>query len=242
MKVKPSRKSFRNRILSHLPAADLKRIAQTLSKVDAIPRECLHEPNKPFRYVYFPETAVASIVTVLEDGTETEVATIGCEGIVGLPVFLGAKQSPGKAFWQVPGKGYRLPVMELKKETARNGTLNDRLRLYAQGLFTQVAQSATCNRAHNVSQRCARWLLMTHDRVPGDEFELTQQFLARMIGIRRTGVSEVAGKLQRARLITYRRGHVTVLNRRGLEKASCECYRVVQNEFDRLLGRPPNKE
>jgi CRP-like cAMP-binding protein len=132
--------------------------------------------------------------------------------------------------------------MELKKETARNGTLNDRLGLYAQGFFAQIAQSATCIRAHNASQRCARWLLMTHDRVPGDEFELTQQFLARMIGIRRTGVSEVAGKLQRARLITYRRGHVTVLNRRGLEKASCECYRVVQNEFDRLLGRPPNKE
>jgi len=242
MKVNPSRKSFRNRILSRLPAADLKRLAQKLSKVDAIPRECLYEPNKPLRYVYFPETAVASILTVLEDGTETEVATIGCEGIVGLPVFLGAKQSPGKAFWQVPGKGYRLSAMELKKETARNGTLNDRLGLYAQGFFVQIAQSATCIRAHNASQRCARWLLMTHDRVPGDEFELTQQFLARMIGIRRTGVSEVAGKLQRARLITYRRGHVTVLNRRGLEKASCECYRVVQNEFDRLLGRPPNKE
>ena len=217
-----------------MPAADLKRLAQKLSKVDAIPRECLYEPNKPLRYVYFPETAVASILTVLEDGTETEVATIGCEGIVGLPVFLGAKQSPGK--------GYRLPAMELKKETARNGTLNDRLGLYAQGFFVQIAQSTTCIRAHNASQRCARWLLMTHDRVPGDEFELTQQFLARMIGIRRTGVSEVAGKLQRARLITYRRGHVTVLNRRGLEKASCECYRVVQNEFDRLLGRPPNKE
>ena len=242
MKVKPSRKSFRNRVLSRLPAADLKRIAQKLSKVDAIPGESLYEPNKPCRYVYFPETAVASILTVLEEGTETEVATIGCEGIVGLPVFLGAKQSPGKAFWQVPGKGYRLHAMELKKEIARDGTLSDKLGLYAQGFFTQVAQSVTCNQAHNASQRCARWLLMTHDRVPGDEFELTQQFLARMIGIRRTGVSEVAGKLQRAGLIKYRRGHVAVLNRRGLEKASCECYRVVQNEFDRLLGRPRNKE
>src|SRR5216110_882900 len=159
MKVKPSRKSFRNRILSRLPAADLKRLAQKLSKVDAIPRECLYEPNKQLRYVYFPET---------------EVATIGCEGIVGLPVFLGAKQSPGQAFWQVPGKAYRLPAMELKKETARNATLNDRLGLYAQGFFVQIAQSATCIRAHNASQRCARWLLMTHDRVPGDEFELTQ--------------------------------------------------------------------
>ena len=242
MKGKPSRKSFRNRILSRLPAADIKRLARKLSKVDAIPGKSLYEPNKPFRYVYFPETAVASIVTVLEDGTETEVATIGCEGMVGLPVFLGAKQSPGKAFWQVPGKSYRLPAMELRKQIALGGTLNDGLGHYAQGFLVQVAQSATCIRAHNLSQRCARWLLMTHERVPGDEFELTQQFLARMIGIRRTGVSEVARKLQRAGLITYRRGHVTVLNRRGLEKASCECYRVVQNEFDRLLGRPRNKE
>src|SRR5204863_6918641 len=227
MKVKPSRKSFRNRILSRLPAADLKRLAQKLSKVDAIPRECLYEPNKPLRYVYFPETAVASILTVLEEGTETEVATIGCEGIVGLPVFLRAKQSPGKALWQVPGKGYRLHAMELKKESARDGTLSDRLGLYAQGFFTQVAQSVTCNQAHNASQRCARWLLMTHDRVPGDEFELTQQFLSRMIGIRRTGVSEVDGKLQRAGLITYRRWHLTVRNGRRVGYASLYSFRRV---------------
>src|SRR5881275_1288390 len=171
------RNTFRNRILARLSSEDRQRVANHLTPLDAVPRDSLYEPNKPFRYVYFPETAVASIVTVLEDGTETEVATIGCEGIVGLPVFLGAKQSPGKAFWQVPGKGYRLPAMELKKETARNGTLNDRLGLYAQGFFVQIAQSATCIRAHNASQRCARWLLMTHDRVPGDEFELTHQFL-----------------------------------------------------------------
>ena len=219
-----------------MPAADLKRFAQKLSKVDAIPRECLYEPNKPLRYVYFPETAVASILTVLEDGTETEVATIGCEGIVGLPIFLGAKQSPGKAFWQVPGKGYRLPAMELKKETARNGTLNDRLGLYAQGFFTQVAQSVTCNQAHNASQRCARWLLMTHDRVGGgDSFDLTQEFLSYMLGVRREGVSGASRALQHLGIISYRRGHISVLDRPALERASCECYGDTRADYARLF-------
>ena len=241
MKAKPSKNRFRNRILARLPAAELKEIAKNLTEIDAIPRNSIYEPNKPFRYVYFPETAVASVLTVLKDGTETEVATIGYEGMVGLPVFLGAKQSSGKAYWQVPGKSFRLPTATLKKATRGNEALSETISLYTQGFFTQIAQSATCNQRHNASQRCARWLLMTHDRVPGDEFELTQQFLAHMLGVRRTGVSEIAGKLQRGGLIRYRRGHVTILNRERLEKASCECYRVVQNEFNRLLGGDTNK-
>jgi CRP-like cAMP-binding protein len=241
MKAKPSKNSFRNRILARLPAAVLKGIAKNLTEIEAIPHDCIYEPKKAFRYVYFPETAVASILTVLKDGTETEVATIGYEGMVGLPAFLGAKQSPGKAYWQVPGKSFRLPTATLKKAMRGNEALNQSLSLYTQGFLTQIAQSATCNQVHNASQRCARWLLMTHDRVPGDEFELTQQFLAHMLGVRRTGVSEIAGKLQRAGLISYRRGHVTILNRKSLEKASCECYRVVQNEFNRLLGGETNE-
>ncbi len=214
MKKEAKSRSFRNRILAH----------------------------KPFRYVYFPETAVASILTVLEDGTESEVATIGYEGMVGLPVFLGANRSSGRSFWQVPGEAYRLPVKVFKKETNRNGALNGNISLYTQVFFAQIAQTVGCNRMHNVTQRCARWLLVTHDRVPGDEFELTQQFLSQMLGIRRTGVSEVAGKLQRAGLIRYRRGRITILNRKRLEKTSCECYRVVRSEFDRLLGAEVNRK
>jgi CRP-like cAMP-binding protein len=236
------RNTFRNRILARLSSADRRRVTNHLTSLDAVPRDSLYEPNKPFRYVYFPETAVASILTVLEDGTEGEVATIGNEGMVGLPVFLGAKRSPERSFWQVPGKAYRLPVKVFKKETNRNGTWNGNIKLYTQAFFTQMAQSVTCNRLHSMAKRCARWLLMTHDRVPGDEFELTQQFLAQMLGVRRTGVSEVAGTLQRGGLITYRRGHITILNRKGLEKASCECYRVVRREFERLLGPQANRK
>ena len=228
--------AFRNRILARLSSADKRRIANKLTRVNAVPRDSLYEPNKPFRHVYFPETGVASILTVLENGTESEVATIGNEGMVGLPVFLGAKRSPERSFWQVPGQAYRLSVEGFKKETKRNGALNRSINLYAQVFFAQIAQSVSCNRVHNITQRCARWLLMTHDRVPGDEFELTQQFLSQMLGVRRTGVSEVAGGLQRGGLIRYQRGHITILNRKGLEKASCECYRVVRREFERLLG------
>jgi len=242
MKKEAKSRSFRNRILARLSSADKRRIASKLTRVDAVPRDSLYEPNKPFRYVYFPETAVASILTVLEDGTESEVATIGYEGMVGLPVFLGANRSYGRSFWQVPGEAYRLPVKVFKKETNRNGALNGNISLYTQVFFAQIAQTVGCNRMHNVTQRCARWLLVTHDRVPGDEFELTQQFLSQMLGIRRTGVSEVAGKLQRAGLIRYRRGRITILNRKRLEKTSCECYRVVRSEFDRLLGAEVNRK
>ena len=227
---------FRNRMLACLPSADKRRIAKKLTRLSAVRRDSLYEPNRPIRHGYFLETAEASILTVLKDGTESEVATIGYEGMIGLPVFLGAERSPGKSFWQVPGYAYRLPVEVFKKEAKHNGSLNGNISLYTQVFFAQIAQSMSCNRLHNVAQRCARWLLMTHDRVLGDEFELTQQFLAQMLGVRRTGVSEVAGRLQRASLITYRRGHVTILNRKGLEKASCECYEVVRREFERLLG------
>src|SRR5881227_2078526 len=170
--------AFRNRILARLSSADKRRIANKLTRVNAVPRDSLYEPNKPFRHVYFPETGVASILSELENGTEGEVATIGNEGMVGLPVFLGAKRSPVRSFWQVPGKACRLPVKVFKKETNRNGTWNGNINLYTQAFFTQMAQSVTCNRLHSMAKRCARWLLMTHDRVPGDEFELTQQFLA----------------------------------------------------------------
>jgi CRP-like cAMP-binding protein len=236
VKVKPvARKGFRNRILDGLPAKELGRIKKSLTEVDAAIRDQIYEPNKPFKHVYFPETAIASVVNLMEDGTEIEVATIGYEGMVGLPAFLGRNRSPARSFWQVAGSAFRLDVAFLEKEKRHGTALAAALGLYTQGFFAQIAQSATCNRLHSLEQRCARWLLMTHDRVPSDNFPLKQEFLAQMLGVRRTGISEVAGRLQRKRVIKYSRGFMTVTDRAGLEGLSCECYRVVAREYRRLL-------
>jgi CRP-like cAMP-binding protein len=237
VKVKPVvRKGFRNRILDGLPRRELNRIRKALTKFDAVVRDKIYEPNKPFAHVYFPETAIGSVVNVLEDGAEMEVATVGYEGMVGLPVFLGTNQTPARAFWQLAGTAFRLDAAFLQKEKRSGSALAAALGLYTQGFFAQIAQSTTCNRLHSLEQRCARWLLMTHDRVPGDDFPLKQEFLAQMLGVRRTGISEVAGHLQRKRLIKYTRGCMSVVDRRGLERLSCECYRVVAREYRRLLG------
>ena len=207
-----------------------------MTEIDAVIRDGIYEPNKPFEHVYFPETAIGSVVNVLEDGTEIEIATVGYEGMVGLPVFLGTRQTPARAFWQVAGTAFRLEAAFLEKEKRNGSPLAATLGLYTQGFFAQIAQSVTCNRLHSLEQRCARWLLMTHDRVPGDEFPLKQEFLAKMLGVRRTGISQVAGRLQRKRLIKYSRGWMSVIDRAGLERLSCECYQVVAREYRRLLG------
>lgn len=237
MKPKPvSRNGFRNRILDRLPGKELSRIRKALTQIDAVIRDEIYEPNQPFQHVYFPETAIGSVVNVLEDGTEIEVATVGYEGMVGLAAFLGTRQAPARAFWQVAGAAFRLDASFLEKEKRRGSPLAETLGLYTQGFFAQIAQSVTCNRLHNLEQRCARWLLMTHDRVEGDDFPLKQEFLATMLGVRRTGVSEVAGRLQRKGLIKYSRGCMSVIKRGGLERLSCECYQAVAREYRRLLG------
>ena len=236
MKVTPIvRQGFRNRVLDRLPRKELNRIKKALTEFDAVIRDEIYEPNKPYQHVYFPETAIASVVNVLDDGREIEVATVGYEGMVGLALFLGAKQTPARAFWQVAGTAFRLDGAFLQKEKRTGSALAATLGLYTQGFFAQIAQSVTCNRRHSLEQRCARWLLMTHDRVPGDDFPLTQEFLGKMLGVRRTGVSEVAGKLQRKGVLKYRRGCMSVTDRRGLERLSCECYHVVAREYRRLL-------
>jgi CRP-like cAMP-binding protein len=237
VKMKPVvRNGFRNRILDRLPGKEVARIARALTEIEASVRDQIYEPNKPFKHVYFPETAIASVVNVLEDGSEIEVATIGYEGMAGLPVFLGTNQSPARGFWQVAGTAYRLDAAFLEKEKRNRTPLALTLGIYTQAFYAQIAQSLTCNCVHSLEQRCARWLLMTHDRVPGDDFPLKQEFLAQMLGVRRTGVSEVAGRLQRKRLIKYSRGCMRVTDRRGLERLSCECYAVVAREYRRLLG------
>jgi CRP-like cAMP-binding protein len=235
--VKRSARVFkgRNRILARLPSVQWKRLESELESVEMPRRTSLYEPNRPFDYVYFPETGVASILTVLRDGTETEVAAVGYEGMVGLAVFFGAETISGRACLQIPGKAFRLKAEVLRRETKDGGALADALRRYAQGQFTQVAYTVSCNRSHSIQQRTARWLLMAHDRVASDPFELTHEFLSQMLGVRRSGVSEVMGALQKARVLRYSRGIVTILNRKRLEAISCECYGIVSDEFRRLL-------
>jgi CRP-like cAMP-binding protein len=225
----------RNLILGRLPSKDLQRLRRRMKLEQLSLGTSLYEPYAPLERIYFPEDGVASLLTRLHDGTETEVATVGREGMVGLPVFLGVESVPERTIWQVPGKALVLQAKVLRRETRHGGALSDALCLYAQGLFTQISQSASCNRRHEIVQRCSRWLLMTHDRVNGDEFALTHEFLSKMLGVRRAGVTVAAGILQKAGLIKYSRGRMTILDREGLEGISCECYRIVRGEFDRLF-------
>lgn len=232
----PERHGVRNRLLGRLSAEAFGRLQPSLERVDFQPRAPLYEPHRPLAHVYFPESGIASIVTVLADGTQTEVATVGSEGMVGLPAFWGVDAVPNRAFWQLAGMAWRLSVDALRNEKQRGDSLEQVLGRYAQAFLTQVAQSATCNGRHTVQQRCSRWLLTTHDRVDGDNFELKHEFLAQMLGVRRAGVTVAAGALQRAGLIRYTPGHITILDRDGLEAAACECYRLVRREYERLLG------
>jgi len=224
-----------NRLLDLLPRADGERLRSRLEAVSLSIKHVVYEPDGPISHVYFPTGAVISLVTYLEGGMAVEVATVGREGMVGLPVFLGTESVPIQAFGQVPGDALRITAEAFRAEIKRNGPLVRVLNRYTQALFIQVAQVAACNRVHLVEQRCARWLLQTHDRVGADQFLLTQEFLAQMLGVRRAGVSGAARRLQKEGLIRYVRGRITVLDRKGLESAACECYRVVKREYDRLL-------
>jgi CRP-like cAMP-binding protein len=225
----------RNRILEALPAEDRERLEGSLERQSLAMRRVVIEPNQPIEEVWFPVDAVVSILGLLEDGSGIETATVGCEGMVGVPVYLGAMQMAGQAFAQVPGDAWRMSAEALREEVRRGGALPRLLGRYTQALFTLVAQSSACNRKHTLEQRCARWLLLTHDRVPGDTFDLTQLFLSQMLGVRRATVSEAATALQGRGLIEYTRGRLTVLDRPGLERASCGCYGIIRAEFGRML-------
>lgn len=224
-----------NRVLASLPDEDWNRIAPKLEIVPLVLKQELIEAGRPFHHVHFMLNGVVSLVAASADGTLIEVATIGNEGMVGLAAFLGAGAAPLTAFTQVPGEALRMNAAALQEEVHNGGALNDALRLYTQALLNQVAQSAGCNRMHSMEERCARWLLMTHDRCTADEFPLTQEFLAQMLGVRRASVTVAAGMLQKAGLISYQRGRIKVINRPALEQAACECYEVIRQEYDRLL-------
>jgi CRP-like cAMP-binding protein len=226
-----------NRLLAALPAATRERLTPHLELVSLAVRDHVYRSRGPVEHVYFPLNAVVSFVSDLSDGATVELATVGNEGMAGISAFLTGETPLYRAFVQVPGAALRMPATTLVAEAERDAELNGTLKRYTQALIAQIAQTAACNRLHPVEARCARWLLMTHDRVGGaEQFPLTQEFLAQMLGVRRATVTVAAGMLQRDGLIRYTRGKITVVDRAGLEEAACECYRVLRDETDRLLG------
>lgn len=238
--VLDSPERLRNRILATLPERDLARLSPALERVCMASRELAFDVDVPISHVYFPEDCVISIVAVMKDGSAVETATVGWEGMVGLPVFLGANSAPAQAFCQIPGEALRLDTGTFQREIVADSAFREVVSRYTQAHITHVAQASACNRVHTMRQRCARWLLQTHDRVITNEFPLTQRFLSQMLGVRRATVTDAAKSLQQAGLITYVHGRVTIRDREGLERATCECYTIIRRDFERLLeGRNP---
>jgi CRP-like cAMP-binding protein len=225
-----------NHLLAALPVADLQRLSPHLEPIIMPFGEVLYDSGGKLPHVYFPTTAIVSLHYVTENGSSTEIASVGNEGMLGISLIMGGNSTPGFAFVRAEGFGYKLKAQLLVEEFYRAGAMHRMLLLYAQALMTQTSQTAVCNRHHTLEQQLCRWLLMTLDRIPSHELVLTQELIASMLGVRREGITEAAGKLQRAGLITYHRGHITVLDRAGLEDRSCECYDVVKTESERLLG------
>ena len=225
-----------NQILKALPKSQYQRIASHLKQVNLSSGEVHLEPGEEVREIYFPQTAMISLVSIMMDGSTTEIGLIGNEGMVGLPAILGGKSTTSRSIVQIAGVALKVPAEIILREFHRGEKLQQLVLLYTQALLTQVSQSAACNRQHKIEERLARWLLSVQDCVLQDELPLTQEFIANMLGTRRSGVTVAAGILQQAGIIRYSRGRITILNREDLEATSCECYRLVQNEFVRLLG------
>jgi CRP-like cAMP-binding protein len=228
-----------NSLLAALPAAELQRWLPHLEPVDLPLGQVLYESGSTLSHVYFPTTAIVSLLYVMEDGASAEIAVVGNEGIVGISLFMGGESTPSRAVVQSAGKGVRLKAQLMKDEFNRAGPVLHLLLRYTQALITQMAQTAVCNRHHSLDQQLCRWLLLSLDRLQGHELVMTQSLIANMLGVRREGVTEGALKLQKAGLIRYTRGRITILDRKGLEERTCECYAVVKKEYDRLLPDRP---
>jgi CRP-like cAMP-binding protein len=227
--------SSENKLLAALSAAQLKRLKPHLNLVEMPLGDVVYESGRQLEHVYFPTTCIVSLLYVLENGASAEIAVVGNEGIVGISLFMGGESTPSRAVVQSAGKSLRLAAKFLQEEFKRGGAMQHLLLRYTQALITQMAQTAVCNRHHSVDQQLCRWLLLSIDRLPKPEITMTQELIANMLGVRREGVTEAAGKLQKAGVISYRRGHIKVLNRPKLERMSCECYEVVRRESARLL-------
>ncbi len=224
-----------NHLLEALPESEWKRWLPQLEWIDLPLGEVVYESGSLQTHVYFPTTALVSLLYVMESGASAEIAVVGHEGVVGISLFMGGESTPSRAVVQSAGAGYRMKASAIKDEFNRSGPVMHLLLRYTQALITQMAQTAVCNRHHTLDQQLCRWLLLSMDRLQGNELMMTQELIANMLGVRREGVTEGALKLQKAGLIRYSRGHITVLDRQGLERRTCECYAVVKNEYDRLL-------
>jgi len=235
-----SQSAIQNHLLAALSTAEFEHIAPHLELVAMPLGEVLHESGGQLQHVYFPTTAIVSLHYVMENGASSEIAGVGNEGVVGTSLFMGGMTTPSRAIVSTGGYGYRLKARLLmeefhRAEGRRAGVMQHLLLRYMQALLTQISQTAVCNRHHSVEQHLCRWLLQTLDRLPSNELNMTQELIASMLGVRREGITEAAGNLQKAGFISYRRGHITVLDRSGLESRVCECYAVVKKEHDRLL-------
>ena len=224
-----------NHLLSALPNTELKRWLPQLEAINLPLGHVLYESGKTEHYVYFPTSAIVSLLYVMKNGDSAEIAVVGNEGIVGISLFMGGNSTPSRAVVQSAGKGFRLKAPFIKEEFDRSGPVTHLLLRYTQALITQMSQTAVCNRHHSLDEQLCRWLLLSLDRLPGNHLVMTQELIANMLGVRREGVTAAALKVQKAGLISYARGRITVLDRKGLEERSCECYEVVKNEYDRLL-------
>jgi CRP-like cAMP-binding protein len=225
----------KNYLLAVLPETAWMQWSASLELVQMPLGEVLYEPGIALDYVYFPITSIVSLLYVMTNGASAEIAIVGNEGIVGVSLFMGGESTPSRAVVQSAGSGCRLKAQLMKDEFSKSGPVLHLLLRYTQALITQMSQTAVCNRHHSLDQQLCRWLLLSLDRLQGDELKMTQELIANMLGVRREGVTEAALKLQKAGLIRYARGHITVLDRQGLEKRSCECYAVVKKEYGRLL-------
>jgi CRP-like cAMP-binding protein len=226
--------AYKNELLAALPASDMNRLAPHLSPLILKRNRTLHNPGETVDTVYFLEEGICSLVVTMDDGTTVEVGILGCDGFVGAPAILGTGRSPNHAFIQVPGHGYSIKTTVLRAHSQASSTLHSMLQRSIQGQMVQTAQTAACNRVHDLHERLAKWLLMCRDRVAEDRLPITQEFLAMMLGTRRTTVTVAAGMLHKAGLIVYTRGRVTIEDHAGLKKAACECYGIIHEEYVRL--------
>lgn len=230
---------LQNKLLAALSAAELERLRPDLEVVDMPLGEVVYESGRRVDHVYFPTTSIVSLLYVLENGASAEIAVVGNDGVVGISIFMGGESTPSRAVVQSAGSACRLPAQKMKAEFTRGGAMQHLMLRYTQSLITQMAQTAVCNRHHSVDQQLCRWLLLSIDRLPSPQITMTQELIANMLGVRREGVTEAAGKLQKAGVISYQRGHIQVLDRPRLESMSCECYEVVRRETARLLPAAP---
>jgi CRP-like cAMP-binding protein len=230
-----SSEPIKNHLLAALPHAESQRWLPLLESVDLPLGQVLYESGTTLSHVYFPTTAIISLLNVMENGASAEIAVVGNDGIVGISLFMGGESTSSRAVVQSAGQGFRLKAQKMKEEFDRAGPVLHLLLRYTQALITQMSQTAVCNRHHSLDQQLCRWLLLSLDRLEGNQLVMTQELIANMLGVRREGVTEGALKLQHAGLIQYARGRITVLDRAALEKRSCECYAVVKREYDRLL-------